>query len=182
MSSSRIAKRYSKALINLCAGNGSTETVAKNLETFAAALKASPEAAQALNNPSIDAETHSKALAALVSSLGVSGHAANLIQLLGERRRLNEIPAILADFRVRLDDRAGRVRAVVTSAVALSADETQRIKAALEKNTGKSVILETSVDPSLLGGVVAQVGNLVLDGSVRTALTSVREQLLNVVQ
>jgi F-type H+-transporting ATPase subunit delta len=69
-------------------------------------------------------------------------------------------------------------RAKVTSATVLSDEAVASIKASLEKTTGHSIIVETEVDPELIGGVVARVGDLVLDGSVRTQLTSIKETLI----
>jgi F-type H+-transporting ATPase subunit delta len=181
MSASRVARRYSKALLNLCGGNGSTEAVVGSLEKFAAVVRESPEIVEVLDDPSIDNEARQRTLHKLVPKLGIGGHAANLLYLLGERRRLREVPGILEDLKERLDQSAGRVRASVTSASLLSQSEIKRIKDSLETSTGKTVILETSVDPTLLGGAVTKVGNLVLDGSIRTSLQSVREQLLNAV-
>jgi F-type H+-transporting ATPase subunit delta len=71
------------------------------------------------------------------------------------------------------------VRAHVTSAQPLGAAELERVRQSLAKRTGKQVILEASVDPALIGGLVARVGDLVLDGSVRTQLGTLRDKLLN---
>ena len=91
MSSSRAARRYSKALLNLCGGNGSTEAVVGSLEKFAAVVRASPEIVEVLDDPSIDNEARQRTLHKLVPKLGIGGHAANLQYLLGERRRLREV-------------------------------------------------------------------------------------------
>ena len=77
------------------------------------------------------------------------------------------------------DARAGQVRATVTSAAPLGVTELDKVRRSLEQRTGKKVILETAVDPELIGGVVARVGDLVLDGSVRTQLEELRRRLLN---
>ena len=82
-------------------------------------------------------------------------------------------------YRDLADAHTGRVRARVTSAEPLTAAAADRVRRALEERTGKKVIVETAVDPSLIGGVVAQVGDLVLDGSVRTQLADLRSKLLN---
>ena len=77
------------------------------------------------------------------------------------------------------DEKAGRVRAQVTSAQPLSPAEINRVRDSLARRTGKHVVLEAAVDPTLIGGIVARVGDLVLDGSIRTQLGSLREKLLN---
>ena len=71
------------------------------------------------------------------------------------------------------------MRAVVVSATPLGAGDLERVRRSLEQRTKKKVMLEAEVDPNLIGGVVARVGDLVLDGSVRTQLATLREKLLN---
>ena len=77
------------------------------------------------------------------------------------------------------DAHLGRVRARVTSAEPLGPAVLDRVRRALEQRTGKQVVVETAVDPDLIGGVVARVGDLILDGSVRTQLADLRAKLLN---
>jgi F-type H+-transporting ATPase subunit delta len=88
------------------------------------------------------------------------------------------LPAIARELRAMVDERAGRVRGVVTSARRLSDENVANIQAALEKISGKKVQLERREDPELLGGVVAKIGDVVYDGSVRTQLEIMRERFL----
>ncbi len=182
MSASKVSRRYSKALMGLCDKDQSHESVAKDLSQVVAALEAAPDVAAALNDPSVDGDVREKVTGQIISDLKITGLTANFLKLLSDRQRMGEIDGVLEDFQSRLDEKAGRVRATVTSATELSKGDCDRIKAQLEKTTGKTVVLETAVDASLLGGVVARVGNLVWDGSVQTALSSMREQLLDSVQ
>jgi F-type H+-transporting ATPase subunit delta len=99
--------------------------------------------------------------------------------LLLERGRIRALPAIARAYRELGDQHAGRVRATVTSAQPLAAADLERVRQSLEQRTHKKVMVESQVDPSLIGGLVARVGDLVLDGSVRTQLASLREKLLN---
>jgi F-type H+-transporting ATPase subunit delta len=101
------------------------------------------------------------------------------VLLLLDRRRITALPAIARAYRELEDQHIGRVRAQVVSAQALAAGDLDRVRQSLEKRTGKKVLIEASVDAALIGGVVARVGDLVLDGSVRTQLASLREKLLN---
>jgi len=182
MSASKVSRRYSKALMGLCDKDQSHESVASDLNQVVTALAAAPDVSTALNDPSVDIGVREKVTAQIIADLKLTGLTANFLRLLSDRQRMIEIDGILEDFQNRLDEKAGRVRATVTSATELSKGDCDRLKAQLEKTTGKTVLLETAVDPSLLGGVVARVGNLVWDGSVQTALGSMREQLLNSVQ
>src|SRR5262249_13749432 len=101
------------------------------------------------------------------------------VLLLLDRRRIVLLPAIARAYRDMTDAHLGRVRAQVTSAEPLAAPMLDRVRRSLEQRTGKQVIVETAVDPGLLGGIVARVGDLVLDGSVRTQLEDLRAKLLN---
>ena len=182
MSTSRIARRYSKALVGLCEKDRSYALVAKDLESFAKMLLQYPTVMDALSSPLMDLGAREKVLKDLGRALGLRPMTGNFISFLADQQRLGEIHGIVEDFQRRLDAIAGRVRASVTSATTLSPLELQRIKASLEKASGKKVVLETSVDPTILGGVVTKVGNLVLDGSVKSALNQMREQLHQAVQ
>jgi F-type H+-transporting ATPase subunit delta len=99
--------------------------------------------------------------------------------LLLDRGRIALLASLARAYRELADAHAGRVRAVVTSAAPLSPADLERVRRSLERRTKKTVMLEAQVDPSLIGGLVAQVGDLVLDGSVRTQLSTLRDKLLN---
>jgi F-type H+-transporting ATPase subunit delta len=100
------------------------------------------------------------------------------VLLLLEAERLPYLPGIARELRALVDQKAGRIHAEVTSAVALQADHVSKIQSALERLSGKAVVLETRHDPDLLGGVVAKIGDVVYDGSVRTQLELMRERFL----
>ena len=116
-------------------------------------------------------------VAALSKGVGLPATPSNFLLLLADRSRLAYLPAIIQEFRDLADGRLGRIRAKVTSAVPLSPDEAKRIAERLAQGQKAQVIVETSVDPALLGGVVAQVGSLVYDGSVRSQLEELRRAM-----
>jgi len=184
-----IARRYAKALFSLADEKGQIEQWSKGLEVLRHLL-ALPELRDALSNPAMEREQRRslakglsvavelaspKLLAAAV--LGLEEDVRNLLLLLADRNRLAYLPAILDDYRALADQRLGRVRAKVTSAVPLAADEARRISDKLAEATKAQVIVETAVDPALLGGVVAQVGSVVYDGSVRAQLEELRRAM-----
>jgi F-type H+-transporting ATPase subunit delta len=98
--------------------------------------------------------------------------------LLAERDRLVLLPDLLAAYRERLLDHQHVVRADVTTASPLSADRAQAIQSGLARVTGRTVMLSTHVDPSIIGGVVARVGSTVYDGSVTRQLEKMKERLV----
>jgi F-type H+-transporting ATPase subunit delta len=124
-------------------------------------------------------EEKRRVLEQLLPRVAPTAEVRRLALLLLERRRIMLLPAIARAYRDIADAHTGRLRARVTSAEPLTATAVERVRRALEERTGKKVIVETAVDASLIGGVVAQVGDLVLDGSVRTQLADLRTKLLN---
>ena len=103
----------------------------------------------------------------------------SFVLLLVDRNRLNVLPLIARAYQELTDRQLGRVRAVVTSAKPLDVVTQGEIQRALERRTGKKVLMKSEVDPTLIGGVVARVGDLVLDGSLRTRLAAVGTRILN---
>ena len=102
---------------------------------------------------------------------------AKLLALLAGRDRLVLLPELLAAYRERLLDHLKIVRAEVTTAVTLSPDRAKAVEQSLARMTGRTVTLETRMDPSIIGGVVARIGSTVYDGSEATQLRKMREQL-----
>jgi F-type H+-transporting ATPase subunit delta len=97
--------------------------------------------------------------------------------LLFEKGRFGFLGAISDFYQKLADELKGVARATLVSASALSVEAVDRIRLALSKRTGKEIILDVKQDPSLIGGVITQIGDLVLDGSIRTQLTHMRESL-----
>ena len=94
-----------------------------------------------------------------------------------EPPRANHLPEIIAAYRAMVDADLGRARAQVRTAVAFTDAEKQKLSARLEQALGKRIILEEQVDASLLGGFIAQVGSLILDGSLDGQLARMRQRL-----
>jgi F-type H+-transporting ATPase subunit delta len=103
----------------------------------------------------------------------------SLALLLLERGRIDILPAVAHAYQEMCDDKLGRVRAQVLSATPLDIASETEVRKALERRTGKKVIMTCVVDPGLIGGVVAQVAGLELDGSVASRLSTLKRQLLN---
>jgi F-type H+-transporting ATPase subunit delta len=175
---SALAKRYAKAALEAAQegkGDG-TEALAKNLGALARAIEASPELQEVLRNPVLR-EERGALLDALAGKLQATGVAAKLVRLLSDNDRMDSLPEIARQVEALADVRAGRLRADVRSAVALSEAQTQRLAKALEKRLGQPVVVQTAVDPQLLGGLVCQVGDLTFDSSLKRQLAILTERL-----
>jgi F-type H+-transporting ATPase subunit delta len=118
---------------------------------------------------------------AIAVRLAAGAGAGKLVQdfagLIAERGRIDHLPEIVPAYRALVDEDLGQARAVVRSSVSLAPEDREKLGARLGEVLGKRIIVEEQVDPSLLGGFVAQVGSLILDGSLDGQLARLRERL-----
>jgi len=173
----RIARRYAKALLTIGKEDGQAETYREELTNIVQLLEEQKELHQAISNPLYDAESRKKVLQAVVGRLGLSRVMTSFLFLVFDKGRIQYLKDICAFYEKFTDELANIVRADFVSAVDLPEETIARIQAALSEKTGKKVKMETRVDPSLIGGAVTRIGDLVLDGSVRTQLMSLKESL-----
>jgi F-type H+-transporting ATPase subunit delta len=174
-----VARRYAKALFELGVQKGNFEALGQELENVATLYTESRELRQTLENPVFKQSQKRKIIEAVLPQVAQSPMVRNFVLLLAERNRISVLPLIARAYQELTDRQLGRVRAVVTSAKPLDLVTEGEIQRALEKRTGKKVLMKSEVDPNLIGGVVARVGDLVLDGSLRTRLASVGNRILN---
>jgi F-type H+-transporting ATPase subunit delta len=183
-----VARRYAKALLSLATGSegdgasgsgphAQAERFAAQLQDMAASLETSADTRAALLNPGFSTLQRHKAIDALAQELKLDPGIVNFLRLLVDRQRIAALPAIARAYGALLDQRLGRVRATVTSARELGESELSIVRDALSKAVQRTILLEAKMDPALIGGVVAQVGGTVFDGSVRTQLNRLRDEL-----
>jgi F-type H+-transporting ATPase subunit delta len=172
-----IARRYAKALFDLAVEAGKVDAWAGTLVSLRAASDASPELRDLLENPVYTREQRQALAARLGASLGLDAELRSLLALLADRNRLAYLGGISDVFGRLADQKMGRVRARVTSAVPLTEAEASALAGKMAAATGATVLVERTVDPSLLGGVVAEVESLVYDGSLRSQLETLRQVL-----
>ncbi|SEM40505.1 ATP synthase F1 subcomplex delta subunit [Stigmatella aurantiaca] len=173
-----IARRYARALLDVTAESQRTDAVATQLDSLVKAFEKSPELSDVLLNPAYSRAQRAQVVESLIQLAGnLDPILANTLRLLVERNRLIYLPDVARVFREMADARAGRVRGQVTSAAPLAPDTLEQLRKNLQQLTQRDVILEQKVDPSLLGGVAAQVGSVLYDGSLRTQLEQMRRQL-----
>lgn len=177
MQAGSLARRYARALIDLAAAAGTLDKVGADLRGLAAAYTTSAELVEVLTNTSFAKAKRGAIVDALLTRLAAQPLTKTFCKLLLDNERLAVVPAISRELDAMIEARAGRVAAEVVSATALSPSQLQQITATLEKLSGKKVILSKREDPELLGGVVAKVGDVVYDGSLRTQLRVLRDQL-----
>jgi F-type H+-transporting ATPase subunit delta len=171
------ANRYATALIDVLYPD-KAESGLRQLQQFASLLKDQPDSRRFLENPSVAGERRNRLLKEIAAAFGFDRPIANFISILVNRNRLPILEAILSEYERLMDKRLGIVRALVTTARTLDPGQQLELTRKLEQVTGKQVRMEVAIDPSLIGGVVAQVGSTVYDGSVRQQLRAFKTRLI----
>jgi F-type H+-transporting ATPase subunit delta len=180
MTSGAAAGRYARALFDVVRKeNGNLEQVEADLQQFVDLFVQHPVLASTLGNPAIPAAKKQAVARALIERAGnLSPVLAKTILMLGDRDRLILLPEILRVYRDRLMDHQQVIRGEVTTATALAPEKLRSLEHGLQQATGRKVILEAKVDPSIIGGVVTRLGSTVYDGSVTTQLQKLKQSLV----
>lgn len=172
------ANRYAKALFDVAlAEKNDLAQIARDLEAVVAMMHENPDLAAAAGRSGVTDAVRKSLMEAVAGKMGLSVPVTKLLVLLAESRKLDLVPDLAIAYGERLLAHQNIVRADVTSAIALSPEKTKALADSLGMVTGKQVELSVSVDPALLGGVVAKIGSTVYDGSVRTQLQRMKAQL-----
>lgn len=172
-----IAKKYARALIELALEDKEQERCGREIESFGILVRENEQLWGLFTGPAGDTELRRSALDAVLSKTKYLKLVENFIRLLMDKERLSLIPDISRAYGRLLDEHEGKMKARLVSAAPLSDTETAEITKRLSTTLKRQIILETSVDPSLIGGAVAYVGGLVFDGSIRTQLSTIRDNL-----
>jgi F-type H+-transporting ATPase subunit delta len=178
MSQRTSATRYARALLEVALRESDAQKVERDLTSFVEAVNSSPDLKRALTSPRIPVATRRAVLDAITRQIGMDAPATKLLSLLADRGRLELFNELLTVYRERLLAHRGIVRGLVMSAAPLAPEKISALERSLSTATGKQVQLETAVDPALVGGVVARIGSTVYDGSIRTQLQRIRQQLV----
>jgi F-type H+-transporting ATPase subunit delta len=170
-----IARRYAKALLLIGKEDGEAETYRSELSGISNLIGQNQSLQQAITNPLHDAGARKRVLETVVDRLGLSKVMRSFLLLLFDKGRIGFIGSIDDFYQKLVDELKGVARATVTSATELSSDAIEKIRKGLSRRTGKKIILEINQDPGLIGGIVTRIGDLVLDGSIKTQLLGMRE-------
>jgi F-type H+-transporting ATPase subunit delta len=179
MTNKTAATRYARALLDVAIKErANLEEIEQQLTEFANLLTEHPTLGKVLLNPAIPVQRKIATVAQLMPLVKISPILAKLLGLLAERDRLILLPDMVASYRDRLADYRQIVRAQVTTATALPPERAQEIQKSLAQVTGRTVTLQTRIDPALIGGMVARVGSVVYDASVTRQLQKMRDRLV----
>jgi F-type H+-transporting ATPase subunit delta len=172
------ARRYARAIFELAQEEGQVEDWAARL-AHVRDVFAIPEVGRVLQNPTITVERRQEAVTAVLAGQG-GPEAVNLARLLVESDRLDQVGDIAEDYSDLADEAAGRVRVTATTAVDLTEREKERLASDLSARLGKEVRLTARVDPRILGGLVVQTGDRIIDASLASRLHQLRRRLAGV--
>jgi F-type H+-transporting ATPase subunit delta len=172
-----IAKNYAEALIDLAQKDGDLAKWGRLIDQFADAMSSDAKLAEFLASPRISAGDKNKVLAAALEGQ-VPATFLRFLQAMVRNRRQLLIPQVATEFHALVDVVENRVHAAVTVAKAASPADQKVIAERLSKVVGKTVVPHFYVNPAVLGGLVARVGDTVLDGSVRRRLARLKSQML----
>lgn len=178
MSTRASSLRYARALFDVAQAESDLTKIDADLAALAQAVCEHAELARVMTSRAVPDTTRRRIVVAVAESLGAPAPVVKLVALLADRRRLALLPEIAEQFSARLLAHRNVVPAQVVTAVPLAPAAAAAIEQGLSRATGKTVAMQFSVDPALLGGVRATVGGTVYDGSVRTQLKKMRDHLV----
>ena len=172
-----VARRYAKALLIIGKEDGQAETYREELDAFSGLISKEKELEQAITNPLYDALSRKKVLQAIIDKVEISKVMESFLLLLFDKGRIGFLSDINEFYQKLADELKGIARASLVSATELSSETVEKIRTTLSQRTGKDIVLEVDHDPELIGGIVSRIGDLVLDGSIKTQLLNMRESL-----
>ena len=178
MTNRTAATRYARALLDIAAKEqADLSQVETDLAGFVTLFDANPALSKALLNPVVPSTRKRATVDALLGQASLLPIVGKLLLLLAERDRFALLHDILDVYRERLMNHRNVVRAHVTTAAPIADDQARSIEQSLARATGRTVVLSTAVDPSIVGGLVARVGGTVFDGSVTNQLQRLKQRL-----
>ena len=172
-----VANRYASALADVVGPGGDYRKVLQELQDFAAAYRESLELRQVFESPAATSAQKVRVLEAIEARLAGSPLTMIFLRVLLVNYRMPLIEEVVQAFHSIANDRMGVVQVIISSASHLAEAERESVASRFRELTGKQVELEFRIDSELLGGIRAQIGNTVYDGSVRGNLARIREQL-----
>ncbi|MCB9664763.1 MAG: ATP synthase F1 subunit delta [Alphaproteobacteria bacterium] len=181
MADGNVALRWARALHSLSVDAGSEDAVLADLQALDAVIagEGGTDLLQALSSPVFGLDERKAVLADVLGRLGAQQVTLHFLSLLIDRGRFGAVRGIVRSLTQLVDERQGRIRVRVTTVEPLDAKLQAELVAAFERSTGKKVVLESALDPSLIGGLVARIGSRVYDASLRTRLEDLKHRLIH---
>ena len=177
MSNSAISIRYAKALLNIASEEKQVDRYGEELAGVAEVLKQEDLLRLLLDSPTFPLKKKMAMMRDIAELLKLSPGMGKFLDLLLEKRRITYLPQIDFNYRKFADEQSGILRAKIKSANKLTKKREEEIRKSLETQTGKQVLLSLEIDKSLIGGLQAEMGGKLFDGSVKTQLKRIADTL-----
>ncbi len=178
--SAGIAGRYATAVFELAKEAKGLAALESDVSALGEALSQSADLRGLIASPVYSRDDQAKAVAALAKKMKLSGTLASTLGLMATNRRLFVLPQLLSALEAMIAAEKGEVTADVTAAAALTKAQADKLAASLKKSVGKTVKLNTTVDESLIGGLIVKVGSKMIDTSIRSKLASLQNAMKEV--
>ncbi len=172
-----LASRYARALFDVAVAESDPRAIEQDLAGFTALFEQFPPLRRVLWSPSVPVPRKSAVVNEIISLGRYAPPLEKLLKMMAERDHLVLLPHLLDAYRRRVMEHLGIVHAQVTTAAPLASDRLAALQRALALATGKQVTMTTSVDPAIIGGVVARVDSTVYDGSVARQLERLKAKM-----
>ena len=177
MINNTLARRYAKALVQIGSEDGLIDRFREELTAIERVFSANADLKAVFSNPAFTADQKKDIMKDLVAKVKCSELVGNFLLLLVDKNRVAFLDQIVQTYETLADEQSGIIRPIIKTAFALDDSKVASIQNVLEKKSGKKVIPQVSVDPSLLGGVVTQIGDTAFDSSVKTQLKRIQDIL-----
>jgi len=178
--SAGIAGRYAAAVFSLAQEDDQLQALENDVDALESALSDSDDLRAMVMSPVYSRAQQQAAISAVAKKMDLSGAMANTLALMGSKRRLFVLPQLIAQLRSMIADEKGEVTAEIRTAQPLSDAQAEKLAKMLAKQVGKSVKIETTVDESLIGGLVVKVGSRMIDTSIRAKLANLQNAMKEV--
>ena len=173
-----LARRYGRAFLLVAEEVGHVDRLGKEIEKIDHLFHGHPEILKTLVDNGYPVSERKHLLAELMDRLALSGETKNFLNLLVDKNRIFFFPQIAVEFRRLWDEVMGIARVEVTSATPLSKEFLKKTQEFLSRKTGKKPVIEEKINPELIGGVIFKEGGVLYDGSIRSEIGKLREQLV----
>lgn len=169
-----IARPYANALFDLAVAQKAVSSVEASLDGIGDLIRSNQDFSNLLASPVVASEVKSGVIEAIVAKAKLPELVANFLRTVADNARLFVLPAMIEAFKDLAAKERGELRAEVTSAAPLTKKQLTDLARVLKSKTGKTVTLDTNVDPSLIGGLIVKVGSQMIDSSLKTKLTAMK--------
>ena len=175
-----IANRYAESLFQLSEEENITKEIYNELHDVVEVIKNNKELDNVLKSPLVAKNEKTQLIEALFNNK-INNDLKNFLKILVEKGRISSLKSIELTFKELLNDKHNIIEGTVISAIALTEKQVKELEEKLSKKYNKNVTLENEVDQSILGGVLVRLGNTQIDGSVKTRLNNIKDQLTQVI-